>query len=492
MTSATPLGRHVLADPADDDGELALVVDLGGLAAACTTGSPGPTTAVFGLRNISGSAGGLAAHLGGVVGVVAADADHLAARDDRRQQPHVVERHLHAGEHDRLVERVTLDLGDELVPGPPRRCRRSGLHLWCISRCARHEATHRRVPFDPVVVREVRQVMEQEWRSLESAHAARVDALTAGHLTRRADARRHPVADFLFTYYSHRPAQLRRWHPGPGVALAGAVERSDWRCLPIRRRRSPSSTSSSCWPHAASSVRFIRDLLAAHRGRVRRSWAASACTSGRWSTGRSRSRSGTRTGRCGSAARAPTAVVEQHRIRCSHFDAYRFFTPPARPLNVLTPTREAQPALEQPGCLHANMDLYKWAYKLSPGVPSDLTLDCFELAREVRELDMRAAPYDLRELGVRPGADRDQRGQGGVRRRAAGVLAAGADAARPAGGSLRRPAQRRSSTLARPAHACSSVNPSSTCCSGPHPRLAACAPTTGYSPSSGSARMSSR
>jgi hypothetical protein len=48
------------------------------------------------------------------------------------------------------------------------------------------------------------------------------------------------------------------------------------------------------------------------------------------------------------------------------------------------------------------MDLYKWAYKLSPGVPSDLTLDCFELAREVRELDMRAAPYDLRELGVDP------------------------------------------------------------------------------------------
>jgi hypothetical protein len=58
--------------------------------------------------------------------------------------------------------------------------------------------------------------------------------------------------------------------------------------------------------------------------------------------------------------------------------------------------------MEQPGCLHATMDLYKWSYKLSPASPSDLTADCFDLAREVRELDMRAAPYDLRPLGYEP------------------------------------------------------------------------------------------
>jgi hypothetical protein len=92
-------------------------------------------------------------------------------------------------------------------------------------------------------------------------------------------------------------------------------------------------------------------------------------------------------------------VVESHQVRCSHFDAFRFFTEPARPLNTLALTRESQVAMEQPGCLHAAMDLYKWAYKLSPAIPSDLTADCFELARSVRELDMRAAPYDLRSLG---------------------------------------------------------------------------------------------
>src|SRR5882724_4201985 len=45
------------------------------------------------------------------------------------------------------------------------------------------------------------------------------------------------------------------------------------------------------------------------------------------------------------------------------------------------------------------MDLYKWAFKLSPFTPSELVADCFELARDIREIDMRASPYDLTSLG---------------------------------------------------------------------------------------------
>lgn len=96
------------------------------------------------------------------------------------------------------------------------------------------------------------------------------------------------------------------------------------------------------------------------------------------------------------------AVVESLDIRCGHFDAFRFFTEPARPRNELTPSRETQISLEQPGCLHANMDLFKWAYKLDPFVPAELVADCFELAVEIRELDMRASPYDLAALGYPP------------------------------------------------------------------------------------------
>ena len=57
---------------------------------------------------------------------------------------------------------------------------------------------------------------------------------------------------------------------------------------------------------------------------------------------------------------------------------------------------------EQRGCLHANMDLYKWAFKLAPFTPSELIADCFALARDIREIDMRASPYDLRALGFAP------------------------------------------------------------------------------------------
>jgi hypothetical protein len=89
-------------------------------------------------------------------------------------------------------------------------------------------------------------------------------------------------------------------------------------------------------------------------------------------------------------------------MSCTHFDAFRFFTDPARPLNTHQPTREAQVRLDQPGCLHASMDLYKWAYKLTPLVPSELVADCFALAYDIRQVDMAAAPYDLRALGIEP------------------------------------------------------------------------------------------
>jgi hypothetical protein len=99
---------------------------------------------------------------------------------------------------------------------------------------------------------------------------------------------------------------------------------------------------------------------------------------------------------------ATDAVVESHELRCTHIDAFRFFTPDAVPLNRYAPTRETQPQLEQPGCLHAGMDVYKWAMKLGPLVPGELLLDAFELARDIRLLDMQASPYDMRPWGAEP------------------------------------------------------------------------------------------
>ena len=57
---------------------------------------------------------------------------------------------------------------------------------------------------------------------------------------------------------------------------------------------------------------------------------------------------------------------------------------------------------EQPGCLHTNMDLYKWAAKAMPWVGSELVWDTFEYAIRCREIDMRASPYDCSSLGLEP------------------------------------------------------------------------------------------
>ena len=235
---------------------------------------------------------------------------------------------------------------------------------------------------------------EATWRARAAAHAERVDAFVAPHLARRGSAVKHPVHDFLFTYYSQRPAQLRRWHPGYGVALAGADEYADLKGYGA----DPVTVTAD---HVASQRPLLESL---HR--LLTATASRAPTYGcfglhEWAMvyrqEETRHDWPLRLGHDGT-----DAVVESHRIGCSHFDAFRFFTPEARPRNTLSPGRDDRPSFEQPGCLHAGMDLYKHAFRLTPMIDSALVADCFEHAREIRELDMRAAPYDLADLGFAP------------------------------------------------------------------------------------------
>jgi hypothetical protein len=94
--------------------------------------------------------------------------------------------------------------------------------------------------------------------------------------------------------------------------------------------------------------------------------------------------------------------VESRPVACSHFDAYRFFAEQAKPLNRIRLEWSSRHETEQPGCIHANMDLYRWAYTAMPWIGSEVLLSCFELAAELRVLDMQASPYDLRGLGFEP------------------------------------------------------------------------------------------
>ena len=65
---------------------------------------------------------------------------------------------------------------------------------------------------------------ESEWRARAAAHRHRVRRFTGPQRERKQRGEAHPVLDFLFTYYSYRPARLEEWHPGPGVVLLGGAE----------------------------------------------------------------------------------------------------------------------------------------------------------------------------------------------------------------------------------------------------------------------------
>jgi hypothetical protein len=238
-----------------------------------------------------------------------------------------------------------------------------------------------------------------QWSRRAAEHEARVDRLLAGHLARRRAGERHPVEDFLFTYYSFRPGALRRWHPGPGVLLTGGS--------PLSRRRGYRAGEDGVRldpgyvADRRERVRWVRDLLLAT---ARRAPSFGCLGLHEWAmvyrTRPDDVRHPAWPLRLGAAG--TDEVVESHRISCTHYDAFRFFAPRARPRNAHQPTREARPRMEQPGCLHTGMDLYKWAYKLAPMTPAELVADCFELARDIRVLDMRASPYDLSALGYTP------------------------------------------------------------------------------------------
>lgn len=243
---------------------------------------------------------------------------------------------------------------------------------------------------------------EADWLERRRAHEKRVRGWTDPHQERAMRGEKHPVYDFLFNYYAFRAAWLRRWHPGPDVALAGDSAREYLRWSEYQETAEGVRLNvGSLKPRRREFVSWLRDLIQITNERPAffgcfgmHEWAmvyrqtADEVRHNDW------------------PMRFPpeelARIVEATSLCCTHYDAFRFFTKPAQPLNKSQPTRDELHENEQRGCLHANMDLYKWATKLAPFGSSELTADCFELARDIRKVDMRASPYDLRALGFEP------------------------------------------------------------------------------------------
>jgi hypothetical protein len=266
--------------------------------------------------------------------------------------------------------------------------------------------------WDPAVEPKLKHLPQDAWLAREAAHQQRVRTYSDPYLARRSAGQKHPVEDFLFTYYTQKPGQLLRWHPGAGVVLSGpaAAERSGWKYYRIPDAGELAAAGLA--PGTEAVTIDVERFLSERRDALQFAGIILAGTAARpaqfgcfglheWAMVYRQDKFELRHEylklRLGSER--TDRVVEDNRIRCSHFDAFRFYTPDAVPLNALAPSRENQRTMEQPGCLHANMDLYKWAYKLAPTLPSELVMDCFELSWRIRAMDMRASPYELSEWG---------------------------------------------------------------------------------------------
>ncbi len=243
---------------------------------------------------------------------------------------------------------------------------------------------------------------EPEWQARRRTHEQRVGAWTEPHQARTTRGEKHPVYDFLFEYYRFRPSWLRRWHPGPDVVMAGAAAREFLRWSEYHEIDGGIALNvAALEPRRRESVAWMLNLL---RVTAERPPHFACFGLHEWAMVYRQTPAEVRHNAwpLRFSPEELAQIIEAQPIRCSHFDAFRFFTAPAQPLNKLQPSRPAAAEFEQRGCLHANMDLYKWAFKLAPFTPAELVADCFALARDIRELDMRASPYDLEKLGFAP------------------------------------------------------------------------------------------
>lgn len=240
----------------------------------------------------------------------------------------------------------------------------------------------------------------EEWKSIEAEHKKNVSVLIDDYLDKRSRGIKQPVMDFLFEYYPFRPSWLKKWSPGIGVA----IEFENAEDLPPLKAWQQVEelaylTADSIPEKRRKSFQWILHLLKSTRDR-RPAFGCFGMHEWAMVYKSEEIRHGQVPLRMEDSELAQ--FVESRPLVCTHFDAFRFFTPDAAPLNKHQLSRETFADMEQPGCIHSNMDLYKWAFKGFPWISSDAVYAAFELANEARTVDMKASPYDLREHGLDP------------------------------------------------------------------------------------------
>lgn len=240
---------------------------------------------------------------------------------------------------------------------------------------------------------------EADWLREEEVHHRILNDTIGEYLNERKNGKKNPVLDFLFEYYSFRPAQLMRWSPGLGVVLKGQRAKKFLEQAQFIETSEGITLSEEIFnKKPLPGLEWIENMLKATSSRPPyylchglHEWAMVYKTNN--------PRHGAVSFRL--SQKEIENIVDELKPSCTHYDAFKFFTEAAKPLNAFKLERDQIKDFEQPGCLHANMDLYKYAYKLYPWIASSLIRDCFLQSLKIRQIDMEASPYDLKEYGVK-------------------------------------------------------------------------------------------
>ncbi|HEX6981756.1 MAG TPA: 3-methyladenine DNA glycosylase [Balneolaceae bacterium] len=243
-----------------------------------------------------------------------------------------------------------------------------------------------------------RRLEKPEWQRQKADHERQISKLIDGYLERRSQQQKDPVMDFLFEYYAFRPAYLRSWSPGFGTLLIDGASHP-WRFDEMNLADKNAFLDVDFFSKdRVSSLKWILDVLEQSANRPpsfgcfgMHEWAMVY-----------KSKNIRHDLPLRMKPKELAEFVESRPLVCTHFDAFRFFTNDAKPRNKFELRRETFAEKEQPGCLHTNMDLYKWSFKMYPWISSKTIRKAFELAVETRLVDMKASPYDLRERGLQP------------------------------------------------------------------------------------------
>lgn len=246
------------------------------------------------------------------------------------------------------------------------------------------------------------ELTNNDWKQQLQSHKEAVSNRIDRYLELRQEQRKNPVMDFLFEYYAFRPSHLKRWSPGFGVLLRGDNGDDYPELSELSVQEEGAYLNPDFFPDKRKrSIRWMLDLLEKSRQKKpsfgcfgMHEWAMV------YKKDKEKIRHRYLPLRMGKEELA--SFVESRPLVCTHFDAFRFFSKPAKPLNKFELSRETFIDTEQAGCIHTNMDLYKWAFKGFPWISSTSVLDAFDLAVEARTVDMKASPYDLESYGLEP------------------------------------------------------------------------------------------